>query len=179
MTFEFILKNNPSMKNFKEEITSMMKEIILPAYSNLGLCYLKMERWNLVIMMSNQVLTSDPDNLKNLYRRGIARKMTRMCDEAIEDFQKVATMDDEMAAECRRQIAECKEIRKEVKRKNKQLASNLISGYSEDKPDPKPLPDGAFPPTLDDMEKLVVPHLPWWLRCLNCLYKLWPRWLSR
>ena len=86
MTFEFILKNSPRLKNFKAEMTSMMKEIILPAYSNLALCYLKMERWALVITMTNQVLQSDPSNTKNIYRRAIARKMNKMYDESIEDF---------------------------------------------------------------------------------------------
>jgi len=96
MTFEFILKNNPKMKDFKGEITSMMKEIILPAYSNLSLCYMKLERWGLVITMANQVIQGEPDNIKNLYRRGIARKWRKDYDGAIDDLERVRKLDKEM-----------------------------------------------------------------------------------
>ena len=78
MTFEYILKNNPKMGDFKTEITSMMKQIILPAYSNLSLCYYKLGNWQLVMNFSNQVLISDKDNVKNMFRRGVARKFCKM-----------------------------------------------------------------------------------------------------
>ena len=80
MTFEYMLKNNTRLVDFKMEITNMMKDVVLPAYSNLSLCYWKMERWNMVITFANQVLQSDSANVKNIYRRGIARKMLKMYD---------------------------------------------------------------------------------------------------
>jgi len=83
MTFEYILKNNPKMSHLKEEISILFKKVIQPAYSNLSLCYLKMEHWNLVINFTNQVIQNDPSNVKNLYRRAIARKMSKLFDEAI------------------------------------------------------------------------------------------------
>lgn len=86
----------------------MIKEIIQPAYSNLSLCYSKMENWNLVITFSNQVLTTDKDNIKNIWRRGIARKMTKAYDEAVEDFEKVKALDPSMAADCLKNIQECR-----------------------------------------------------------------------
>lgn len=42
MTFEYILKNNPKMSDFKTDIANMIKDIIQPAYSNLSLCYFKL-----------------------------------------------------------------------------------------------------------------------------------------
>lgn len=50
----------------------------------------------MVITFANQVLVSDSANVKNLYRRGLARKMTKVYDEAIQDFEKVITLDQEM-----------------------------------------------------------------------------------
>jgi tetratricopeptide (TPR) repeat protein len=74
----------------------MLRSIILPAYSNLALGYLKMKKYGMVITFANQVLVSDSANVKNLYRRGLARKMTKVYDEAIQDFEKVITLDQEM-----------------------------------------------------------------------------------
>lgn len=34
----------------------------------------------MVINVSNQVLQNDPSNVKNLYRRGVAKKMSKMFD---------------------------------------------------------------------------------------------------
>jgi hypothetical protein len=61
----------------------------------------------------------DPANTKNIYRRGVARKMSKMAEEAIQDFEKVVTLDGEMQAECAKQIAECRQIMKEERRKSK------------------------------------------------------------
>ena len=50
----------------------------------------------MVITTANQVLQSYPDNVKNLYRRGIARKHKKAFDDAIDDFEKVAKYDSDM-----------------------------------------------------------------------------------
>lgn len=61
----------------------MLKTIIVPAYSNLALCYLKSKRYDMVITFANQVLMSDPSNVKNLYRRAVARRHSKAYDEAV------------------------------------------------------------------------------------------------
>jgi tetratricopeptide (TPR) repeat protein len=71
----------------------MLKHTILPAYSNLALCNLKLQRYSMVITFADQVLISDSANIKNVYRRGVARKMIKLYDEAITDFEKVITLD--------------------------------------------------------------------------------------
>jgi hypothetical protein len=45
--------------------------------------------------------------------------MSKMAEEAIQDFEKVVTLDGEMQAECAKQIAECRQIMKEERRKSK------------------------------------------------------------
>lgn len=80
MTFEYILKNNLQQKDLKNDIADMLKTIILPAYSNLSLCYLKNKKYDMVITFANQVIASDSANVKNIYRRGQARKFTKAFD---------------------------------------------------------------------------------------------------
>ena len=111
-----------------------MKEIILPSYSNLSLCYYKMENWSLVITTASQVIQSYPGNVKNLYRRGIARKMKNHFDDAIDDFNKVMIHDQSMKMECSKLIQECKEGRRELRKKDKEIAKSFIKGYAKDKP---------------------------------------------
>ena len=90
----------------------------------------------MVITTANQVLQSYPDNVKNLYRRGIARKMKKAFDDAIDNFQKVVKYDKDMKWECNNQLNQCKELRKEQRKKDKELAKTFIAGYAEDKPEP-------------------------------------------
>jgi tetratricopeptide (TPR) repeat protein len=93
MTFEYILKHNMKQQVLKGEIAAMLKTVIVPAYSNLALCYLKTKRYDMVITFANQVLLSDPDNVKNVYRRAVARRHTKAYDEAVEDLEKVMRLD--------------------------------------------------------------------------------------
>ena len=51
-------------------------------------------------------------------------------DDAIDDFQKVAKYDHDMKWESDKLIKECKELKKELRKKDKKLAQTLISGYS-------------------------------------------------
>ena len=140
MTFEYILKNNVKESNVKGDLAGLLKETIRPSYSNLALCYLKLERWDLVITFTDQIIKDDPSNTKNIYRRGVARKARKLYDEAIADFEKVVTLDGGMEAECTRLVRECKVGKKEQKIKQKELARSLISNYSEDKPEPVAAP---------------------------------------
>jgi hypothetical protein len=50
----------------------MMISTVLPTYSNLSLCYLKLKNYELVVSLTNQVLGQDPDNVKARYRRALA-----------------------------------------------------------------------------------------------------------
>lgn len=105
MTFEFILKHNVQQRALKKDIADLLKTVIVPAYSNLALCYLKSKKYDMVLTFANQVLQSDPANVKNLYRRAVARRHTKAFDEAIEDLEKVMKLDGEMEQECKRLIA--------------------------------------------------------------------------
>ena len=71
MGFEYLVKNQSLSK---QEIIIMMKEFIMPSYSNLALCHLKLKNYDSVLIMTNQVLIQDNANSKALYRRAMAYK---------------------------------------------------------------------------------------------------------
>lgn len=131
MTFEFILKQHASAGGLRSEVADLLKSTIHPAYSNLALCYLKLHNYGLVLTFANQVLASDPDNLKNLYRRALARKATKAYEEAQQDLHKVATLDPSMEQECKRLVHECRLLQREQRQKEKAAAREFIQGYSQ------------------------------------------------
>lgn len=45
--------------------------------------------------------------------------MSKMYDEAIEDLEKVKSMDESMKATCLKLILECKDLKKEARKKEK------------------------------------------------------------
>lgn len=45
-------------------------------------------------------------------------------------------LDHEMEVECKKLIAECKLLKLEQKKKEKELAKQFIQGYATDKPEP-------------------------------------------
>jgi tetratricopeptide (TPR) repeat protein len=50
----------------------MFPKTIIPAYSNLALCHLKLGSYDSVISFCNQILNHDNSNVKAKYRRGLA-----------------------------------------------------------------------------------------------------------
>lgn len=48
-----------------------------------------------------------------------------------------------MEQECRKLIAECKALKMEKKKKDKDLAKQFIAGYAKDKPEPIPISEAV------------------------------------
>ena len=71
MAFEFLLKN---MLISQEETKDMFNDIIMPSYSNLALCYIKLENYAAVLPLCHQLIVQDDGHIKARYRRGIAYK---------------------------------------------------------------------------------------------------------
>lgn len=49
-----------------------------------------------------------------------------------------------MKAECTKLIIECKQLKKQEKKKSKDWAKQFIDGYAADKPEPKPIVQNAI-----------------------------------
>lgn len=69
MSFEYLLKNNFLSK---EQIKELFNQVMIPAYSNISLCHLKLGLYESVVPFCNQILTHDISNVKAKYRRGLA-----------------------------------------------------------------------------------------------------------
>lgn len=69
-----------------------------PLLMNYALCMLKLKEYHEVIEHTTTVLADDPDNIKALYRRGIAYCRSWCPKEANEDLLKVAQLDPTLAA---------------------------------------------------------------------------------
>lgn len=75
---------------FLESCTDAVKyiaEIEIPCCLNLAHCYLKTEEWHHAIKYAGQVLSNDEDNVKALYRRGVAYTKIGEIDRAREDLE--------------------------------------------------------------------------------------------
>ncbi len=72
-----------------------------------------------------------------------------------------------MEGTCRKLIQECKEERKSLSKKQKEIAKSFISGYANDKPEPKVVPE-AQPPTIN-----------WWKMVLACVKDTCTRFFKR
>lgn len=111
MTFQYILQTNLKQQELKGEIKEFLQNIIMPAYSNLALCYLKMANYEMVLTFTNNVLQNDSSNVKNLMRRGTANKMLKNFDEAINDFQMIMNLDETLKGSCEKEILDSKKLR--------------------------------------------------------------------
>jgi hypothetical protein len=52
----------------------MFTQIMIPTYSNLSLCHLKIGSYDSAISFCNQILSHDDSHTKSKYRRGLAYK---------------------------------------------------------------------------------------------------------
>jgi len=69
------------------EEESKQKELLLAVLLNMALAHLKLNKHQKALDECNQVLKLDPENLKGIYRRGLAHFHLRDFDRAEEDFK--------------------------------------------------------------------------------------------
>ena len=65
----------------------------MTCYSNLAACQFQWGNHSHVICLANEVLESNPDNVKLLYRRGVAHLETKDFDAARRDLVKAHGLD--------------------------------------------------------------------------------------
>jgi len=74
------------------EQKNKISELLLSTKSNLCLCYAKFNDFDKVILYSSQILASQPDHAKALFRRGSAYRSTRRFDESRADLMSAARL---------------------------------------------------------------------------------------
>lgn len=62
-------------------------------YNNLAGCHLARENWEYVIELCNKILAKDENNVKALYRRGVAFGKLGNIEKAVPDLKKVITLE--------------------------------------------------------------------------------------
>lgn len=119
-------------KEFDEAVTEL-KNLKIQLYSNITMCYNKLQDWSASITNCNKGLELDKTNVKLLYRRAFARMNYGLLNEALEDT-KIALEKDNANKELRDLQKRIKErIQKEAAKEKKVFGGmfNKISMYDE------------------------------------------------
>jgi len=72
----------------EDYVQKVIKEVEIPTSSNLTLCYLKEGDYQSVIKYANKLLSTEEDNVKILYRRGMAYSHLNEFEKAKDDLMK-------------------------------------------------------------------------------------------
>ncbi|KAJ3245875.1 hypothetical protein HDU78_008466 [Chytriomyces hyalinus] len=76
-----------------DAVKADVEKNIIACYNNMAACQVKLERWERVIVNSDQVLKKSPSNAKALFRRGQAHLAMNDLTKAENDLQKAAELE--------------------------------------------------------------------------------------
>ncbi|XP_014359722.2 FK506-binding protein 59 isoform X1 [Papilio machaon] len=115
-----------------EDNKTQAKELLLSAYLNLSLVYLKVTPAHHFEArdFATKALKFDPENVKGLFRRGQALLGLGEAEQAIEDFQKVVNAEPQNKA-AGNQIIVCRAAIQKQKQKEKQLYANMFDKFAK------------------------------------------------
>lgn len=68
-------------------------DLLVACYGNACMALLKLEDWSAALERANKALEKDPNNLKVLYRRGVARGHLGMPEQGLADLERVLNLD--------------------------------------------------------------------------------------
>lgn len=105
-----LLLEDQSINVGEEYAVKVIEEVDIPVNSNLTLCYLKEKDYHGVIKHASKLLELDENNVKILYRRGMAYTYLMEFDKAKNDLLKASKLEPN-----NKQIAEGVKIFKEKK----------------------------------------------------------------
>lgn len=113
--------------NHKEEFQTLL----LSSYLNLSLCYLKINENIEAKNACDSALELDPNNEKGLFRRGQANLALASPEIAIQDFQRVLTIEPKNTAATKK-IIECNNLIKKHLTKEKKLYANMFEKFAQE-----------------------------------------------
>ncbi|PFH34352.1 tetratricopeptide repeat-containing protein [Besnoitia besnoiti] len=125
--------DNSNAKQKYQEGLKFLKDLDLPdakrlriaLNSNVAMCCLKSEAWSEAIAAANAVLKEEPENVKALYRRGVARSAFGFYEEAKADLLQVARLDPKNA-DARKELEKVKERISKHNEEKKKAFSGLF-----------------------------------------------------
>ncbi|CAM9237444.1 unnamed protein product [Chrysoparadoxa australica] len=101
------------------------EETYLTAVLNASQCYINLKDWVSAAKQASMALKLQPDNVKGLYRRGMAKRHVGMLEEAKKDLM-AAYKADPKNVPVRKELAALKEDAKESKLKEKKAFGSLF-----------------------------------------------------
>ena len=97
--------NTQAKENGNIEADPIPQKFILlycSLHSNLAVCHLKREAYNMTVNHSSRTLSFDPDHKKALYRRSVAHEKLEKYSEATEDMRLLSNLDSSFKPELER-----------------------------------------------------------------------------
>lgn len=104
--------------------------ILLAGYLNLAITFLKLNRPLEAKDNANLALEIDPDNIKGLFRRGVALHAIKEYDQAKRDFEKMIKLDSSNNA-ARVELAKTMKAIKDHRDKEKSVYGNMFNVFAE------------------------------------------------
>ena len=103
------------------------RELYVSCWLNAAMCHIKLKSWTEAIAATNKVLEIDQEaeNVKALYRRGLARMSVGLLTEAKDDLMRAYKVENGNK-DIRRALAQLKEAMAEAKRKEKAAFGSLF-----------------------------------------------------
>jgi len=101
------------------------ESLYVTCYCNAAMCYIKIEDWSSASSKASRALEKDANNVKGLYRRGLARMHMGLDDEAKADLLKAYNVDNSNK-DIRRALKTLKERQAEARRKEKKAFGGFL-----------------------------------------------------
>ena len=120
--------------NHRESAVKYIAEVEIPTCLNLAHCYLKLEEYDHTVKYTSQALVNEPENVKALYRRGVAYTKMGKNVEAREDLLQALELstDKSEQASIKKALQDVKEM-EEVNRKREREMSQKMFKFPETK----------------------------------------------
>ncbi|VEN57480.1 unnamed protein product [Callosobruchus maculatus] len=95
-------------------------------FNNLATCYFKNQQWSMVIDLCNKVLSYDKDNVKALYKIGVAYENDRNFEKAYEALTKALKLDPDNRASAEHLACVKEELKKAESRVNNMMKKMFV-----------------------------------------------------
>ena len=107
------------------------RPLYVSCWSNAAMCHIKLKQWTEAIAAANHVLEieQEMDNVKALYRRGLARMHLGLLKEAKEDLMNAYAVDN-ANKDIRKALAQLKKQMTDAKEKEKKAFGGLFNKQS-------------------------------------------------
>jgi len=103
--------------------------LFISCWGNAAMCYIKVKDWSKAIAACNKVLDTEKENIKALYRRGLAKMRCGLHKESKTDLMCAYNLD-KTNKDVRRALAQLKDAMTSSKQKEKAAYSGMFSKVS-------------------------------------------------